>query len=193
MKAYSIDLSQVAPVVPRHKAMKLFIEQPKKAPLKQETMKVYRDNDCRLSCYYQKPKNLKIGGQKINNVIEYSVSSYKDALTDNGKLYCISTPNSEISLYTHDNKFEMMNESYLSRQKINIGEHSLYGDVSKTTMADGSKVYEVITPNFKIKKIKISPEGIISGPKKSSFELMKKNILQIINNNKFISKLLKKF
>ena len=162
-----------------------------KAPIKSEGFSVVKDNEGRTSYLFNKPQNVNIAGQKIKGIYNYSVVPFKDGATNNGKLYNLKTSRSDISLYTHDNKFASMFEYFKYPQTLKIGEYNLRGDLTKIIKADGSKEYQVITPNFKIKKINISPNGTIQGPKKSSFEIMKNNLFQAINKNKFISKLLK--
>ncbi len=190
MNSYNIDLAKT---LSPNKQITLSLTQPRKGPLKPITITAFKENDVRTHFIYQKPQNINIAGQNIKKVYDYSVVKYKDAATQNGKLYDITTDKSRISLYTHDNKFALMEETYRQPRTLNIGNYKLKGDVTKSIKADGSKEYSVITSHYKIKKINISPEGIITGPKKSLLELIQNKLVQKINNNKFISKLLKKF
>ena len=189
MNSYTVDLGSM---LQPNKSTRLYFAPEKKGPVKLDTFSVLKEDGGRATYAFNNPKKLEIAGQKIKDVYDYSVVPYKDAATNKGKYYHIYTSDSDISLYTHDNHFALMEETYLRPKTIQIGEHKLRGDVTKVSHPDGSKLYSVITPNYKIKTIKISPDGTITGPKKSFLERMSNNIMQKVTKLNTVSKLLKK-
>lgn len=189
MNSYRVDLGTM---LQPNKSTRLYFAPQKKGPIKSETFSAYKDDAGRSFYIFNNSKNIDIAGQKIKDVYDFSVIPYKDGVTQNGKFYNIKTGESNISLYTHDNKFALMEETYSYPKTIKVGEHHLRGDVTKISRPDGSKLYKVITPNYAIKTIKVASDGTITGPKKTLVERMTSNLMQKVSKSNNLSKLLKK-
>lgn len=153
-------------------------------------MYVSKTDSGRVLCSFDKPTSLNIAGKKIKGVSEYSYINYSDAATKNGKYYQIHKPNSDISLYTHDNKFYLMNEHFPTPRKRKIGGHILDGEMSMKIEADGTKTYKTIGKNFRIKSLVVNPDGSIIPPQKGSWEKFAERFAQ---KSKNVSKFLKFF
>lgn len=156
MVAYNIDISKY---LDENKNYKLSFYNDKKGPLKENTAIVFKNNDGRVQYSYEKPVQLKIAGQHVPNVYSCSVIDYKDGVTNNGKCYDIVTDKSKISLYTHDNKFALLREYFPEHHTLNVNDKKLYGNVTRTLFKDGSQEYQIISPNFNVKTVKLDTLG----------------------------------
>ena len=137
-------------------------------------------------CNCEKPFQLNVDGHKIPNVYPYSVVDYKDAITNNGKLYDIKTVKSNISLYTHDNKFAMLREYFQGAQSLDINGKKLYGHIIRTLFKDGTQKYEVVTPNYKTKIINLDAFGKEIVPKQMNLKVINKMFKQTRKLLKFL-------
>ncbi len=188
MSGYNIDFSYLLPN--KSKISMLSIPQNEKGPLKPKHITYMKDEKGRLYGIMDKPQTINIGGHKFKNVLDYVVTNFADAATDNGKLFDITTPESDITAYTHDGKFAFYREHYNQPRKIKIGEHELKNAIYKTETASGAKEFQEVTKYYRIRTIKVSPDGTIIGPKKNLFE---KAASLLSKKSKTIGKLLKNF
>lgn len=166
MQSYNIDFTTALPknvnlgFVP--------LASSRKGPVKPNSVLIFKDNNGRVHNYYDKPVTLNIDNQKIKNVTSYNVVNYRDAVTDNGKFYDISTPKSETSLYTHDGKFAHSWEHFHDRQTVNMNGKPAKGFLVKEVFADGSQRHELITKTFSRKFMTLDPDGhVVTQPEKS--------------------------
>ncbi len=187
MSGYGVDLSYV---LPNKAKMRIPIVPHQKGPYKPQFISYMKDHAGRLCATMDRPQALNIGGRRINNVMDYVVSNFVDAATDKGKLYAITTPSSDISAYTFDGKFAFLREKYVNPRTIKIGNNVLKDVLYKTETADGAKEYQAITKCYRIKTMRVSPDGVVTPPEKNIFE---KTAVLLSKKAKSISKLLKFF
>lgn len=166
MQSYNIDFTTAIPNNTTLKKVPLASSM--KGPIKPNTVSIFKDSHGRVYKNYDKPVTLNIDNQKIKNVTRFNVINYRDAVTDKGKLYDISTPKSEISFYTHDGKFAHSWEHFRDRQTVNMNGKPAKGFLIKEVFADGSQRHELITKTFSRKFMTLDPDGhVVTQPKKS--------------------------
>lgn len=162
---------------------------PKKVPIKSNMATVYKDKNDRLYISFKKPVTLDVDGHKIKDVSCYDVKNYTDKATNNGKYYSIDTPESRISLFTHDNKFATMVERFRDEKTMDMNGKKSTGTLEKYTFADGKQKYEMFTNNYKHRIMSLDANGnIITKTKKSVTSGIAQQLMKGI---KKLSKLLK--
>lgn len=182
MNDFRVDF---ASILNKNTSLRLSLADKRKGPLKPEQILISKDDKGFTSYYMDKPNSIDVGGKKIPNVYQYTTMNFSDASTDKGRVYSIRTPESDISAYMKDGKFAMLAETYDGTKSINVGNHSLKGHISKEVYADGSQKYNAITKNYRVKSIKVSPDGIIIGPQKSLAEKLGMAIAKKVKLLKF--------
>lgn len=172
MDSFKIDFNSIT------RPLKVRMSPQPKAPYNTNLISITKDRNNRLYYDFEKPTTINIGGQKISDVLEYSVKKYQDAATDKGKIYNIVTNNSDITAYTHNDKFYMLDERFGYKKTMKIGNQVLKGDVSRQLKADGTQIYSAIGKNFNIKSVVIANDGKIIPPVPSAFSKMTNSILK---------------
>lgn len=172
MDSFKIDFNAIK------KPLKIPMTQQAKGPYRTNMVSITKGRDNWLRYYFEKPATVDIGGQKISDVLGYSVKKYQDAVTDKGKIYNIVTNNSDITAYTHNDKFYMLDERFGYKKTMKIGNQVLKGDVSRQLKADGTQIYSAIGKNFNIKSVVIANDGKIIPPVPSAFSKMTNSILK---------------
>lgn len=186
MQSYNIDFTTA---IPNNTTLrKVPLASSMKGPIKHNTVSISKDSHGRVYKDYDKPVTLNIDNQKIKNVTKFNVINYRDAVTDNGKLYDISTPKSEISLYTHDGSFVRSWEHFHDRQTVNMNGKPAKGFFVKEVFADGSQRHELITKTFRRKFMTLDPDGHVVTQPKKSLAIATERVIQGVKN---LSKLLK--
>ena len=156
MKPFLIDFTNV---LKDNKSALKFSLSSGKGPVKRNYCKVTR-NGKRLNYAFEKKANMSIAGKDIKDVKRYSVMKYKDSNTQNGKFYEISTPVSDISLYTYDDKFAHMSIDSSCGGKLKF----------ETIYRDGSQKIELRDAYNSSQFTYIAPDGSVIQPKKSGFQ-----------------------
>lgn len=186
MQGYNIDFTTALPK--NTMLSNVPLASTRKGPVKPNTVTIYKDDHGRVYKNYENPVTLNIDNHKVKNVTKYNVINYRDKCTNNGKFYDISTPKSEISLYTNDGRFTHSWEHFHDRQTVNMNGKPAKGFLIKEVFSDGSQKHELITKTFQRKFMILDPDGHVVMPPKKSLAVVAERVVQTV---KSLPKLLK--